>query len=329
MTLKLSDFRVDLEVQLAVHEVIHTETGWDHSADIAITDVYDPSGRARVRFKDGAPRFSLEVPLYDLEVPDAVDSYGAGWSVRIDFVPLNELAANPLGLLADWIRSEKGFFEYKKIGGVQQIGTESVFNNALVSANRSFSEDVNRDNSYLRLAGMKDGREYPKWKKTIVRCEPKLSFSWVEIEVEEEFEQRIEVEPVSDEQVDWLHVVEDVYDCAQRFRVRRKDGKDRLSVKVPLYERDDCDRQIKSCIRIEYKPEAGSTAAAFLEKVADHLRAEKGKVVRKQGGRLKSAPEFWINRLEDGSAYWVERDVRPDEPLISLPECLVAKKRPA
>mgnify|MGYP001574151426 FL=1 len=126
-----------------------------------------------------------------------------------------------------------------------------------------------------------------------------------EFEIEAETRYIIEPEPV--EKYRWTNHCRDTYDASGRARVRIKNGKPRLSVKVPLFSMDTA--ECKVCLRLEFKPENPGQEADILW-LRDIIIAEAGaQTIEKWGTRL-AAPDggrVWLNRNSLGK-WWFEVD---------------------
>jgi hypothetical protein len=89
--------------------------------------------------------------------------------------------------------------------------------------------------------------------------------------------------------------------------VRLKNGKPRISIKVPLLSRDT-DRA-KACIRLEFKPRTKEQEEDLL-KIRDLILREPGTQVQEKWGvplNLANGEKVWMNRNANGE-YWIETD---------------------
>jgi len=146
----------------------------------------------------------------------------------------------------------------------------------------------------------------------------------IEYEFEVEKEYRFIISPdsilakypeLSDEKK-WQNHVIDTYDASGRCRIREKNGKPRLSLKVPLFSKDT--ERAKACLRMEFKPEDEAAENSLL-KIRDLILAEKGTKQNEKFGQALVEPngkKIWINKgLNEITGlweYWVEVDEAED-----------------
>lgn len=129
----------------------------------------------------------------------------------------------------------------------------------------------------------------------------------IEYEFELEEEQRINVRPENFEIKSWPNHVVDVYDQSGRCRIRTKNGKARLSLKVPLMSKDT--RKSKCCIRLEFKP-ISPAQESDLAKIQALILEEPGTQVHEKWGApldLSNGEKVWVNKDESGN-HWIETD---------------------
>jgi|GEM_PF-1392742 len=134
----------------------------------------------------------------------------------------------------------------------------------------------------------------------------------IEYEFELEKEQRMAVSPDNDKvPAEWPNHVIDTYDQTGRCRIREKNGKPRLSIKVPLMSQDTADA--KCCIRLEFKPVNESQKRDLLKIRELILQEEETKVFEKWGAQitLSNGEKVWINR-DENDHYWIETDESKD-----------------
>lgn len=129
----------------------------------------------------------------------------------------------------------------------------------------------------------------------------------IEYEFEVEAERRYMIEPQDVTAYSWQNHVFDTYDQSGRARVRVKNGKPRLSLKVPLFSKDT--ETTKTCLRLEFKPTEAAQEADLL-RVRDLILEEAGAQVSEKWGAKLLTPtgdSVWINR-DDRGRWWVEVD---------------------
>lgn len=145
-----------------------------------------------------------------------------------------------------------------------------------------------------------------------------------EVENEKEEEQKAQVQPIDPSafESEWENDFKDVYDETDTIRVRLKNGKLRMTVKIPQYDLDT--KNSKVCLRFEIKTRTKEQAdvVAQLNKYMESNGTSKTSY--KQGKRitLTNGDPAWLNRsnLED---FFIEVDGR-DPPLGEvLPKNLV------
>ena len=126
-----------------------------------------------------------------------------------------------------------------------------------------------------------------------------------EFELEEE--QRIMVNPENFIIREWKNHVVDVYDSSGRCRIRLKNGKPRMSLKVPLMSRDTA--KSKCCVRLEFKPKKKRQEEDLLT-IVELIAQEPNTQIHEKWGtplKLNNGEKVWINRNEKGE-YWIETD---------------------
>ncbi|MFQ5662097.1 MAG: hypothetical protein ACE5F2_02500 [Candidatus Paceibacteria bacterium] len=129
----------------------------------------------------------------------------------------------------------------------------------------------------------------------------------IEYEFELEEEQRKKVKPEDYEIEEWQNHVIDTYDQSGRCRIRDKNGKLRLSLKVPLFSRDT--EHTKCCIRLEFKP-VTEQQEKTLNTVRELIKEEPATIIHEKWGtplKLTNGEKIWINKDQEGN-YWVETD---------------------
>lgn len=133
----------------------------------------------------------------------------------------------------------------------------------------------------------------------------KLELIGYEFELEEE--QRIVIEAQNYPVTKWQNHVVDTYDQSGRCRIRVKNGKPRLSIKVPLLSRDT--QRSKCCIRLEFKPNNEEQEKDLL-KIRELILKEKGTQTAEKWGApiiLTNKEKVWINKDAKGN-FWIETD---------------------
>ncbi|MFH0892582.1 MAG: hypothetical protein V1867_07475 [Candidatus Falkowbacteria bacterium] len=129
----------------------------------------------------------------------------------------------------------------------------------------------------------------------------------IRYEFELEQEQRIMIDPGGYTIEKWVNHVIDVYDPSGRCRIRLKNGRPRLSIKVPLLSRDTA--RTKCCIRLEFKPETKEQEEDLL-KIRDLILTEPGTQTAEKWGTpisLNNGEKVWVNK-DIGGNYWIETD---------------------
>lgn len=149
-----------------------------------------------------------------------------------------------------------------------------------------------------------------------------------EFELEKEFRKIISPEsilskyPTLKDEKNWDNHIIDTYDASGRARIRIKNNAPRLSLKVPLFSKDEGDAKV--CVRIEFKPDKKEGEEALL-KIRDLILEEKGtKTVEKYGHPLiaPNGIKIWVNKglneKTQETEFWVEVDAVED--LMPFPE---------
>lgn len=140
--------------------------------------------------------------------------------------------------------------------------------------------------------------------------EAKIPNDHVVFEFELERERRILVEVeegLLGDIHEWDNTIEDTYDQSGRLRIREKNGKLRMTVKIPLFHEIDPNR--KHCLRIELKPCTVEPEKQIAE-ARELLRREIGTQEFKKYGKkiaLKNGVNVWINANDEGE-FWIEYD---------------------
>lgn len=126
-----------------------------------------------------------------------------------------------------------------------------------------------------------------------------------EFEVEKEI--RYVIEPLSAEEFKWKTHIVDTYDKSGRTRIRVKDGKPRLSLKVPLFSKDT--EACKTCLRLEFKPNTKEQEDDLL-RIRDLILEEQGTQKNEKWGTqltMKNGKRVWLNR-DITNNWWIEVD---------------------
>lgn len=126
-------------------------------------------------------------------------------------------------------------------------------------------------------------------------------------EFEVEKEQRIMVDASQFDVPKWVNHIVDTYDPSGRCRIRIKNGKPRLSLKVPLLSQDT--ETAKCCIRLEFKPRTNHQERELL-KIQELISAEPETKKHEKWGAplaLTNGEEVWLNKDDEGN-YWIETD---------------------
>lgn len=129
----------------------------------------------------------------------------------------------------------------------------------------------------------------------------------IEYEFEVENESRYVIEPGVIENYDWKNHVVDTYDQSGRARIRIKNNKPRLSLKVPLFTRDTATS--KTCLRLEFKP-INEQQEHDLNRVRELILKEAGVQVSEKWGAqivMQNGKKVWINR-DNHNNWWIEVD---------------------
>lgn len=129
----------------------------------------------------------------------------------------------------------------------------------------------------------------------------------IEYEFEIENETRYVIEPRNIEDFDWKNHVIDTYDQSGRARIRIKNEKPRLSLKVPLFSKDT--ETSKACLRLEFKP-VDKQQEEDLNRVKELILEEEGAQVSEKWGaqiEMGNGEKVWINRDSNGR-WWIEVD---------------------
>ncbi len=111
---KVSNSGYDVEIEIEKEKRVIVEAGeiskyeWTNH----VVDVYDKSGRCRIRVKNDKPRFSIKVPLF------SKDSDECKVCIRIELKPLNEEQEDELLRLRGLILEESDYQMSEKWGAL-------------------------------------------------------------------------------------------------------------------------------------------------------------------------------------------------------------------
>lgn len=144
-----------------------------------------------------------------------------------------------------------------------------------------------------------------------------LSGSRIDFEIEEE--QRIFVDTQDLPPPTWEKDVEDIYDPSGTFRIRLKNGQPRVSIKIPIPERNTY--RTKCCLRIEIVPADEQQRQFLLSLRAELLKDGCFKVMHKKATQIQllDGRTVWLNKNEAGKC-WIEVDGGDYEIEHFLPE---------
>lgn len=92
------DFEIEKETRLVMEPGKIEDFNWINH----VLDVYDKSGRARIRIKNGKPRFSVKVPLF------SKDTDKMKTCIRIELKPRNRIQEEQLLQMRELILAEEG-----------------------------------------------------------------------------------------------------------------------------------------------------------------------------------------------------------------------------
>ena len=126
-----------------------------------------------------------------------------------------------------------------------------------------------------------------------------------EFEVESEI--RYVISPGRTEDYQWVNHIIDTYDQSGRARIRIKNGKLRLSLKVPLFTKDTA--TTKTCLRLEFKP-SNEKQEKDLMGIRELILKEAGAQTSEKWGApltMKNGAKTWINR-DGNNNWWIEID---------------------
>src|SRR5258706_5542525 len=150
------------------------------------------------------------------------------------------------------------------------------------------------------------------------------SLAQAEIEIELEEEQRILVQPIdpSNYEGKWIDDIRDVYDKTDTLRVREKNHKLRLSIKIPLFSYDTS--KTKCCLRIEIKPQNKEQEDCIFKTGENLIRSGESRLVHKLGTPiyLTNDKKVWLDKNEKG-IYWIEVDGADIQLETMLPDDIV------
>ncbi len=126
-------------------------------------------------------------------------------------------------------------------------------------------------------------------------------------EFEIETETRYIISPCKIEDYKWENHVTDTYDQSGRARIRIKNGKPRLSLKVPLFTKDTL--TAKTCLRLEFKPDNEKQEMDLIG-IKELILKEAGAQTSEKWGaalKMKNGLKTWINR-DSNNNWWIELD---------------------
>ncbi|OGN00432.1 MAG: hypothetical protein A3B91_04270 [Candidatus Yanofskybacteria bacterium RIFCSPHIGHO2_02_FULL_41_29] len=141
----------------------------------------------------------------------------------------------------------------------------------------------------------------------IEKAGPDEAVGRIEYEFEIESESRYVIEPGNVENYDWKNHVVDTYDQSGRARVRIKNDKPRLSLKVPLFTKDTATS--KTCLRLEFKP-IDEQQEHDLMRIRELILKEAGAQISEKWGApimTKDGSKVYINR-DSNNNWWIEVD---------------------
>src|SRR3989344_1512397 len=141
----------------------------------------------------------------------------------------------------------------------------------------------------------------------IEKAGPDEAVGRIEYEFEIESESRYVIEPGNVENYEWKNHVVDTYDQSGRARIRIKNGKIRLSLKVPLFTKDTATS--KTCLRLEFKP-TDEQQEHDLNRVRELILKEAGAQTSEKWGTpimTKDGSKVYINR-DSNNNWWIEVD---------------------
>jgi hypothetical protein len=124
---------------------------------------------------------------------------------------------------------------------------------------------------------------------------------------EVETETRYSIKPGNLSDYEWVNHVVDTYEKSGRIRVRIKNGKPRLSIKVPLFTKDTATS--KTCLRLEFKPTNNEQTQSIIF-IRELILMEVGAQTSEKWGAeitMNNGKKAWINRNSKGS-WWIEID---------------------
>lgn len=105
----------DFEIERETRVVIEPDDDENYHWENHVIDTYDASGRARIRLKNGSPRFSIKVPLF------SKDTAKSKACLRMEFKPINDNQKELLRKIRDLILEEEGAQIIEKWGAKIKI----------------------------------------------------------------------------------------------------------------------------------------------------------------------------------------------------------------
>ncbi|MBI3633951.1 MAG: hypothetical protein HY226_06730 [Candidatus Vogelbacteria bacterium] len=100
----------EFELETETRYVIEAGNIADYNWVNHVVDVYDESGRARIRVKNGVPRLSLKVPLF------SKDTTTSKTCIRLEYKPITKKQEKELLLIRQLVLAEKGAQTSEKFG---------------------------------------------------------------------------------------------------------------------------------------------------------------------------------------------------------------------
>lgn len=152
------EFEVEREQRIMVDAANFQVSKWVNH----IVDTYDPSGRCRIRMKNGEPRLSLKVPLL------SQDTEKAKCCIRLEFKPRTKQHTEELLKIQELISAEPGTETHEKWGTPIKLSNgESVWINKDDEGNYWIETDESYDIGKL----LPEGIAYLGHSKSKVRIE--------------------------------------------------------------------------------------------------------------------------------------------------------------
>lgn len=100
----------EFEIETETRYIIEPGNIADYNWVNHVVDVYDQSGRARIRVKNGVPRLSIKVPLF------SKDTETSKTCIRIEYKPITKEQEEELLQIRKLILAEKGAQMTEKFG---------------------------------------------------------------------------------------------------------------------------------------------------------------------------------------------------------------------